>query len=75
MSIKFSEHASNQTKRRNISKIEVIKTIRNPDKIIASFRGRKLRRRLVSSKILEVVTRTEGSEIIVITAYYLEENL
>ena len=75
MSIKFSEHASNQTKRRNISKIEVIKTIRNPDKIIASFRGRKLRRRLVSSKILEVVTRTEGSEIIVITAYYSEENL
>jgi len=75
VSIKFSEHASNQTKRRNISKIEVIKTIRNPDKIIASFRGRKLRRRLVSSKILEVVTRTEGSEIIVITAYYLEENL
>ena len=49
--------------------------MRNPDKIIASFRGRKLRRRLVSSKILEVVTRTEGSEIIVITAYYLEENL
>jgi len=30
-------------------------------------------RKTVGSRLLEVVTRTEGSKIIVITAYYLKE--
>lgn len=47
--------------------------VANPDSIVTSFLKRKLRQKRVGDKILEVVTITEGSEITVITGYYLEE--
>lgn len=71
MPIKFSEHAENQLKRRGISKKLVIKCIRNSQKSFVSFRGRKLRQINVGDTILEVVIKTEGSRITVITAYYI----
>ena len=73
MSVEFSEHAKKQLKRRNISQRDVKEAVYNPDEVLPSYRGRKLRRMRVGSKILEVVTRTEGSKISVVTAYYLEE--
>lgn len=73
MPIKFSEHARQQLKRRNISENLVKKVVQNPEEILQSFRGRKLRRMQNDDKMLEVITRTEGSQITVITAYYLEE--
>lgn len=69
----ISDHAKRQLKRRNINEKRVISVVNNPDKITSSFRERKLRRRRVGSKILEVVARTEGSTITVITGYYLKE--
>ena len=74
MSLEFSEHAKRQLKRRNISQKIVRKAVYEPQKTLSSFRGRKLRRMKVGGKILEVVTRTEGSTIIVVTAYFLKEN-
>jgi len=73
MSIEFSDHAKRQLKRRKISKKLVLSVIQNPLEITKSFRGRKLRRKQVGSKMLEVITRTEGSKITVITAYYLKK--
>ncbi len=75
MSIEFSEHARIQLRRRNIFEKLILKAVREPDDVLSSFRGRKLRRMKVSDKILEVATKTEGSKITVITAYYLEEEL
>ena len=72
MSVVFSEHAERQLKRRKIPKKEIIKAVQNYDKIESSFRDRKLRRKRVNDKILEVVTKTEGSKITVVTAYYLK---
>lgn len=69
MPIEFSDHALEQIKERNLSKAQVKKTVENPDKILPSFRNRKLRRKMFGDKILEVVTITEGSRITVITAY------
>lgn len=74
MPIVFSDHAKSQLKKRNIPQSLVIKTVENPYKIIPSFMNRKLRQSRVSGKILEVVTKTEGSRVTVITGYYLEEN-
>lgn len=71
MPIVFSDHAKLQLKRRKISQRLVIETITSPQQKITSFKERKLRQRLVGSKILEVVTKTDGSKITVITAYYL----
>lgn len=75
MPVSFSDHARKQLKRREITQKLIIKAVRNPTEILSSFRGRKLRRRKVGGKLLEVVTKTEGSKITVITAYYLEENI
>ena len=73
MPIVISNHAKRQLKRRKISQKLVLSSVRNPQEIIGSYRDRKLRRKLVGSKMLEIVTRTEGSKITVITAYYLKE--
>lgn len=72
MPIKFSEHALLRLKGRKISKLRVENSIKFPDKIIKGDRGRKLRQKKFGDKILEVVTKTEGSKITVITEYYLE---
>lgn len=72
--LKFSEHARAQLKRRKISQIKVIsQVVYKPEEILTSFRGRKLRRKTIRGKMLEVVTSTEGSKITVVTAYYLKE--
>ena len=73
MPINFSEHAKKQFEERYISRKRVIKTVKNPDTILASFKKRRLRQRGFGDKILEVVTVTEGSRISVVTAYYLKE--
>jgi hypothetical protein len=73
MPIKLSDHAIQQIKRRNLTQDLVIDIVGKPEEILTSYRRRKLRRRKIGDKILEVVTRTEGSRITVITAYYLEE--
>lgn len=73
MPIVFSEHAVSQLKRRRISQNIVVKIIKTSKEIISSYRNRKLRRAKVGAKLLEVVTKTEGTRIIVITAYFLED--
>jgi hypothetical protein len=75
MSIKLSDHAIQQIKRRDLSDELIIEIVQKPEEILPSFRGRKLRRRQIGDKILEVVTKTEGSKITIITAYYLEEEI
>lgn len=71
MSIVFSDHAKDQLRRRKISQKLVIGSINKPDEIASSFKDRKLRRKMIGGKILEVVTRTEGNKITIVTAYFL----
>jgi len=73
MPINFSEHVIEQMKERNISEKVVREVTENPQEVLNSYRGRKLRRRYINDKLLEVVTVTEGSRITIITVYYLEE--
>lgn len=73
MSIVFSEHAKDQLKRRRISKKLVFEIVVKPDEIGSSFKDRKLRRRMIGGKILEIVTRTEGNRITIVTAYFIKE--
>jgi len=73
MPIVFSEHAKIQITERNIPQKRVITTVQNSEKILKSFRSRKLRQRRFGSKILRVITVTEGSKISIVTAYYLKK--
>lgn len=73
MNITFSKHALEQIKRRKITQKSIVSTIENPEESIMTYRERELRRRQIGSKILEVIIKTEGDEVTVITAYYLKE--
>lgn len=73
MPIHFSDHAKEQLKKRHIDEELVRDVVQNPDKILTSYRQRKLRRKKLGDTIVEVVTKTEGSKITVVTAYVLEE--
>ncbi len=73
MPIVFSDHSTTQLKRRKISKKSVAEAVKNPTEAIASFKNRKLRRKRIGGKILEVITKTEGSKITVITGYFIKD--
>ena len=75
MPVVFSDHAKLQLKKRQISQKRILETVRNPQQMLPSFKSRRLRRRLFSGKILQVVTVTEGSKITVISGYYLRERV
>ncbi len=69
----FSQHALDQLKKRKITKKSVKNTIKNPDNKIKSFRGRDLRQKVFSGKILEVVVYESPEQVDIITQYILEE--
>jgi hypothetical protein len=73
MSIVFSEHVKEQLKRRKISQVKIIQVVRKPQDVITSYRRRKLRRVQNGGKILQLVTITEGSKIIIISGYYIKK--
>lgn len=73
MSIEFSDHALEQIKARKVPKKKVLITVKKPENKFKSFKSRSLRQKRFGSKILEVVTVTDGSRITVVTAYYLKE--
>jgi hypothetical protein len=72
MEIIFSGHSKDQNRIRKIPLARVRQTLEKPDKILSSFRGRKLYRKTLGDKILEVVAKIEGEKIVVITQYYLK---
>ncbi len=69
--IEFSDHAKKRNLKRKIPKKWILKTAKEPEEIINSFKGRELRRKKFDDKILEVVTVSEGNTIKIITQYYL----
>lgn len=74
MQIKFSDHARNRIKERNISVALVILTVKESEITKTSYRNRKLFRRSFRGKTLEVVAILEKDLYTVVTAYYLEED-
>lgn len=71
---KFSKHARERNIKRKIPNKFILETVKKPDSILASFKGRRLRRKRFGEKILEVVTITNGNIITIITQYYLGES-
>jgi hypothetical protein len=71
MPIIFSEHALSQLERRRISAKRAVEVVEDPNEIIKSYKNRRLRRKVYSDKILQIVTVTEGSKITIVSGYYL----
>lgn len=73
MKIVFSSHSKEQNKIRKIPVSKIKQTLLNPDKIIKSYRDRKLYQKSFGSKMVEVVVKIEDETLIVITQYYLKK--
>jgi hypothetical protein len=71
VTIEFSDHSKQMMKERNITEELVTQAIKAPDSVSVSYRSRKLYRKKVQGKILEVVTSQESGKILVVTQYFL----
>ena len=69
----YTKHANLRIEQRNLSKAQIEQTVKNPDKILPSFRGRSLVQKDFSGKKLEVVYKKQNDTVIIITAYRLTE--
>jgi hypothetical protein len=70
--MKFTKHALIRMEQRGIDEYSIESAINDPDETIGSFGRRKLARKIIDNKILEIVY-IEEDDIIVITVYWLEE--
>lgn len=72
MQIVFSDHAISRIKERRISSLKIYATVKSPQEILSSFKERHIYRRRYGTKTLEVVTKTEGKIIVIISAYMIK---
>ena len=69
MSIKFTKHALQRIKKRNISKDEILDTINSPDLLKKDLHGNFIAQKIIEKRLLRVFYFSEGDAKIVITAY------
>ncbi len=72
MRIVFSDHSIERLKQRNITELQVYTTVKSSEDIIKSYRERTVYRRKFGNKILEVITKHEGKDLIIISAYMIK---
>jgi len=69
----YTSHAEQRIEQRNLSVAQIEETVLQPDKVFAGFKQRMLARRDFSGNILEVIYRRQEDNIIIITAYWMDE--
>ena len=72
MQIIFSDHAVERIHARDISRLKVYATVKSPQKKIKSYRDRIIYARKFGIKTLEVVTKLESDNLIIISAYMVK---
>jgi hypothetical protein len=69
MPIKFTKHALQRMKVRNISKDDIIEAINNPDNELNDSFGNKIAHKVKNNYLLRIFYYLEGNSKIIITAY------
>jgi hypothetical protein len=69
MSVKFTKHALQRIKSRNISKDDVLDTIDNPKNVINDSYGNLIAQKMKGKYLLRVFYFIEGESKVIITAY------
>lgn len=69
----FTQHSLLKLKQRKISKNLVIKTIKNPERILKSYSNREIGYKRFGKLYLRVVYKKEDKNIIIITQYWVKE--
>ena len=72
MRIVFSEHATERMVQRGISELQVFSTVKSPQVKAKSYRDRIVFVRKFGNKSLEVVTKMENKNMIIISAYMVK---
>ena len=72
MTFIYTPHARLRMRQRGLARRLIEAAIIDPDRISASFLGRRVARKSVRGKPLEVVFKRLDGQTIVITAYWLE---
>lgn len=78
MKLRLTNHFRYRMEERGISIDHVKKAMLGPDKTESCGEGKKVARKLIEGKVLEVVYfkeafRDKKDEYVIVTAYYLEE--
>ena len=60
MSIKFTKHALQRIKKRNISKDEILNTINNPDLLKKDLYGNFVAQKIIEKRLLRVFYFSKG---------------
>lgn len=69
MLIQFTKHALERIKARQIEKKEIILTLNNPEKTIKTKSDSYIAQKKFGEKLLRVIYKKVGKNIIIITAY------
>ena len=69
----FTRHATLKLSQRKIGKNLVIKTLKNPDKIIPTYGGRMVAFKKFRRLHFKVVFRRKINDVIVITQYWVDK--
>lgn len=69
MPVRFTKHALERFKTRDISKEDVYNTINNPDKILKDSFGNIIAQKKINNYLLRVFYYIEGKSKVVLTAY------
>mgnify|MGYP000017521159 CR=1 FL=1 len=67
--IVYTKHARMRMQQYNISELEIVNTIYNPDKILPGYRNRKIAQKVLNRYLLRVIYE-ENDLITIITVYY-----
>jgi len=74
MKINFSSHALVKMEQRHISRLLVRKTVANADFVRPSYGLREERYKKFGRNYLRAVVKTEGEQIVVITAHWIAKS-
>jgi len=69
MPIKFTKHALQRIKVRDISKEDIIEAINNLDNVLTDSYGNKIAHKVKNKYLLRVFYYIEGNSKVVVTAY------
>ena len=69
MSIKFTKHALERLKVREISQEDIHNTLNNPDKVSDDSFGNKIAQKMQENSLIRVFYNFEGNSKVVITVY------
>ncbi|WP_456327076.1 DUF4258 domain-containing protein [Archaeoglobus sp.] len=69
MKVTFIPHALDRMKKRGITEKIVIETLKNPEKVVKGYGGRKIAQKMFNDKLLRVIYEEKEDKLEVITAY------